>query len=66
MATNLAIDNNLLLMAQNVAGIKTKKDTVNQALKEFIQRRKQEEVIELFGTIDYDEDYNYKKLRSRK
>ena len=53
-------------MAQNIAGIKTKKDTVNQALKEFIQRRKQEDVIELFGKIDYDEDYNYKEMRSRK
>ena len=66
MATNLAIDDNLLVLAQNIAGIKTKKDTVNQALKEFIQRRKQEEVIDLFGKIDYDEDYNYKELRNRK
>ena len=66
MATNLAIDDNLLIMAQNIAGIKTKKDTVNQALKEFIQRRKQEDVIELFGKVDYDEDFNYKEMRSRK
>ena len=66
MATNLAIDNNLLLLAQNIAGIKTKKETVNQALKEFIQRRKQEEVIELFGKIEYDQDYNYKETRNRR
>ena len=49
MATNLAIDDNLLVSAQKIAGIKTKKETVNQALKEFVQRRRQEEVIELFG-----------------
>jgi len=66
MATNLAIDDNLLILAQNIAGFKTKKDTVNQALKEFIQRRKQEEIIRLFGNIDYDEDYDYKSMRSKK
>ncbi|MBW2544257.1 MAG: type II toxin-antitoxin system VapB family antitoxin [Deltaproteobacteria bacterium] len=65
MATNLAIDDNLLILAQGVAGIKTKKDTVNLALKEFIQRRKQEEVIDIFGEIDFDEDYDYKTLRSK-
>jgi len=66
MATNLAIDDKLLLLAQNIAGIKTKRETVNQALKEFVQRRKQEDVIDLFGKIEYDEDYDYKKTRIRK
>jgi Arc/MetJ family transcription regulator len=66
MATNLAIDDKLLLLAQGIAGIKTKKDTVNLALKEFIQRRKQEEIIDLFGEVKYDENYNYKAMRSRK
>ncbi len=66
MATNLAIDDNLLILAQNIAGLKTKKDTVNQALKEFIQRRKQEEIISLFGKIDYDDDYDYKLIRNMK
>ena len=66
MATNLAIDDQLLVSAQDIAGFKTKKETVNQALKEFIQRRKQEEVISLFGTVEYEEDYNYKALRNRR
>ena len=66
MATNLAIDNNLLVMAQDIAGIKTKKETVNLALKEFIQRRKQEGIFDLFGQIEYDDDYDYKKMRNRK
>ena len=65
MASNLAIDDKLLVLAQNVGGIKTKKDTVNQALKEFVQRRQQEDIIDLFGEIEYDEDYDYKKLRDR-
>ncbi len=66
MATNLAIDDKLLITAQDIGGIKTKKDTVNLALKEFIQRRKQEEIIEIFGKIKYDDDFNYKKMRNRK
>ncbi|TCK59382.1 type II toxin-antitoxin system VapB family antitoxin [Seleniivibrio woodruffii] len=66
MATNLAIDDKLLTEAQKISGLKTKKDTVNTALKEFILKRKQEEILPLFGTIDYDEDYDYKALRNRK
>lgn len=65
MASNLAIDDDLLVLAQNVSGLKTKKDTVNLALKEFVQRRRQEEVLDLFGTVEYDEDYDYKELRTR-
>lgn len=66
MATNLAIDNNLLVLAQHIAGLKTKKDTVNQALKEFIQRREQQEIISLFGNVEYEDNYDYKSLRDRK
>ena len=66
MATNLAIDDNLLVIAQDIAGIKTKKQTVNLALKEFVQRRKQEEIFDLFGSVEYDNDYDYKKMRNRK
>ncbi len=66
MATNLAIDDKLLILAQGIAGIKTKKDTVNLALKEFIQRRKQEEIIDIFGKIEFAEDYDYKQMRNRK
>jgi len=65
MATNLAIDDKLIIQAQKAAGLKTKKDTVTLALKEFIARRKQEEIINLFGSIEYDSDYNYKKSRKR-
>jgi Arc/MetJ family transcription regulator len=66
MATNLAIDDELLSLAKKVGGLKTKKETVNAALKEFVQRRKQEEITELFGAVEYDSTYDYKKLRKRK
>jgi len=65
MATNLAIDENLLAEAQRLGGFRTKKLTVNEALKEFINRHKQKEIIDLFGKIDIDTDYDYKKGRSR-
>lgn len=66
MATNLSIDPNLLDEALSVGGLNTKKETVNQALTEFVQRRKQREVVDLFGKLPQDEDYDYKKGRRRK
>ena len=65
MATNLAIDPDLLKKALEISGLKTKKDTVNMALKEFINRRKQLEILEIFGKMDPDPNYDYKEGRSR-
>lgn len=63
MSTNLAIDDALLQQALRVGGHRTKKDTVTEALQEYIQRRLQLEVLELAGSIDYDEDFDYKTQR---
>ena len=65
MATNIAIDNRLLEEAQKVGGHRTKKATVTEALREYIRRRKQARLLDLFGTLDLDPDYDYKKLRHR-
>jgi Arc/MetJ family transcription regulator len=65
MATNLDIDDQLLEEAQKVGGHRTKKATVTEALQEYIQRRKQSKIRELFGTIDFDPEYDYKKQRRR-
>lgn len=65
MATNLAIDDNLLKEAQQIGGHRTKKETVNEALREYIQRRRQGEITSLFGTIEFDPAYDYKKQRRR-
>ncbi|MCY3763279.1 MAG: type II toxin-antitoxin system VapB family antitoxin [Gemmatimonadetes bacterium] len=64
MATNLAIDPMLLEKAFEIGGEKTKKATVNRALREFIARREQER-LKLFGKLDWDESYDYKRERSR-
>lgn len=66
MATNLALNEELLEKALDVGGLGTKKDTVNEALKEFIERRQQRRILELFGKVDWDKKYNYKRTRSRK
>jgi Arc/MetJ family transcription regulator len=63
MATNLAIDEALLDEALSVGGYRTKRETVNEALREFIQRRQRLELIKLFGKIEYDPRYNYKRER---
>jgi Arc/MetJ family transcription regulator len=65
MATNLAIDPDLLEKALEVGGLKTKRETVNLALQEFINRHKQLEILDLFGKMDPDPDYDYKKGRRR-
>ena len=65
MATNLAIDPELLNRALKVGGEKTKKATVNRALQEFIARREQERLLELFGKFHWDDSFDYKRERSR-
>jgi hypothetical protein len=65
MATNLAIDPELLDRALAVGGEKTKKATVTRALTEFIARREQTRLLELFGTLEWDPTFDYKSERSR-
>ncbi len=66
MATNLQIDQSLLEQAKSLAGLATKRETVNEALKEFIQSRLRRQLLQLRGQIEYFEDYDYKALRRDK
>uniref|UniRef100_E6QI89 Antitoxin VapB11 n=1 Tax=mine drainage metagenome TaxID=410659 RepID=E6QI89_9ZZZZ len=63
MATNLAIDDTLIESARQIGHHATKKAAVTAALEEYIQRRRQLEILDLFGTIDYHQDYDYKRNR---
>jgi Arc/MetJ family transcription regulator len=65
MPTNLAIDDRLLEEAQRIGGQRTKKATVTEALEEYIRRRKQTRIMELFGTVEFDPKYDYKKQRRK-
>ena len=66
MPTNLAIDDGLLEEAQKVGGHRTKRETVTAALQEYIKRRKQQEILSLFGKIAYAAGYDYKRERKAK
>jgi hypothetical protein len=65
MATNLQIDDALILKAVRLGGHKTKKAAVSKALIEYIRHLEQEKIISMFGKVDYDPKYDYKKQRRR-
>ncbi|MEX2410826.1 MAG: type II toxin-antitoxin system VapB family antitoxin [Candidatus Paceibacterota bacterium] len=66
MATNLDIEDSLIERAKKAGKHKTKKETVTRALTEYIERREQKKIRELFGEIEFDESYSYKDSRHRK
>jgi hypothetical protein len=66
MKSSFAIDNQLLEHAFFIGGLSTQNDTVRLALEEFIAKRRKEEVINMFHTVNYAPEYNYKNLRERK
>lgn len=66
MPTNLAIDDELLTEALRVSGRTTKRETVNEALREFIARRKRIQAVESLGTFDFNVGIDYKAARKRK
>lgn len=66
MPRNLGYDLNLLEKAQKLGHFKYKKDAVNAALKEYVDKRKQTEIIELFNKLEFAPRYDHKKARRRK
>lgn len=65
MPSNIEYDPYLLSEAVKLGGFKYKKDAVNAALKEYVDHHQQLKIVDLFGTIDYDSKYDYKKARNR-
>jgi len=63
MATNLAIDDKLIDEARRIGNHQTKREAVTAALERYVQWHKQQQILELAGTIDYDPEYDYKKVR---
>jgi Arc/MetJ family transcription regulator len=63
MATNLALDDGLLNQAMHVGHMRTKRETVTLALKEFIERRHQKKILDLQGKITFRDGWDYKKDR---
>ena len=65
MATNLAIDPELIEQALKVSGERTKKAAVTKALQEFIAQMRQKRLLDLMGKLEWDSSYRYKKGRAR-
>jgi Arc/MetJ family transcription regulator len=63
MATNLAIDDALIEEARRIGGHSTKKQAVTLALEEYVARRKQLAILDLFGTVDFDKKYDPRRSR---
>jgi hypothetical protein len=66
MATNLQIDDNLILKAVKLGGHKKKKAAVSMALIEYIHQLEQEKILSIFGTVEYDPEYDHKKQRRQR
>jgi Arc/MetJ family transcription regulator len=65
MATNLSLDDKLIEDASRIGKHRTKREAVNEALREYVEHRKQLKVLDLFHTVDLDPGYDYKKQRKR-
>ena len=66
MATNLALDDSLVEEARRIGGHRTKREAVNQALADYVARRKRRSILELFGTLEPLEDYDHKAERRKR
>jgi len=66
MATNLALDDALVDKAKRLGHHSSKRDPVNQALTEYVARLMQRRVLDLFGTLEWDDAYDYKRERRRR
>jgi len=66
MRTNINLDDNLVKEAFKYIDVTTKKELINIALKEFVENHKKKDLLELMGKIEFHENYDYKKMRSRK
>jgi len=65
MRTNIVIDESLMQEAFRYSSLKTKKDIINLALKEFVENAKKLSLLDLRGKIFFDDNYSYKELREK-
>jgi Arc/MetJ family transcription regulator len=66
MPSNLALDDDLIEEAKRLGGHRTKRSAVNEALAEYVARRKRRKILDLFGELDWDEAYDYKSERKKR
>ena len=66
MPTNLALNDELIDEARRLGGHRTKRQAVNEALEEYVARRKRKEILRIFGQAEWDSEYDYKRERNRR
>lgn len=66
MNAQLTIDNDLVEQARQAGQHSTGEEAVRSALEEYVARRQRQRIIDLFGTVEYEDDYDYKAARNRK
>ena len=66
MPTNLALDDALIDEARRLGGHRTKRQAVNEALEEYVMRRRRPEVVKIFGQVEWEPDYDYKAERQNR
>ena len=63
MRTNIDINEELLEEAFSVSPVRSKKDLIHDALREYIRLKKRKDLTELAGTIEFHDGYDHKALR---
>jgi Arc/MetJ family transcription regulator len=66
MRTNIVLDEKLVKEAFKYSQVKTKKELIAVALREFVENRRRMNLLDLKGKVEFSEGYNYKKLREGK
>lgn len=64
MRTNIVLNEKLIEEAFRLSNAKTKKELIHLALKEFVENKKRKNLLDLYGKIDFRNDYDYKSMRN--
>ena len=63
MRTNIVLDERLIEEAMRLSKVRTKREAVDLALRDFVARRKQRNVLDLIGQDVIAPDYDVRKVR---
>ena len=63
MRTNIVMNDELVEEAFRYADVRTKRELVDLALREFVENRRRRDVRELRGRVRLHPDYDHKELR---
>jgi Arc/MetJ family transcription regulator len=66
MPTNLKLNDKMIEEAVKLGPFKTKQEAVNAALAEFVERRHRLRMLELGGQIEFDREWNYRRMRGKR